>query len=83
MQVYAHFGISLPHSSASQSGYGKSVSYSEAQPGDLIFYANGGTVHHVALYIGGGQIVHAKGAAYGICINSATYNTIYSVRRIL
>ena len=79
MSVYAKFGVSLPHSSAAMAGCGRGVSYSEAMPGDIICYAG-----HVAIYMGGGKIVHAKGTAYGIVGNdNATYKTIITVRRLL
>lgn len=78
MSVFANFGISLPHSSAALQGCGKAVSYADAQPGDLICYSG-----HVAIYMGGGQIVHAQSAAVGITTSSATYRTIVAVRRVL
>ncbi|MFR9271223.1 MAG: NlpC/P60 family protein [Clostridia bacterium] len=81
MAVYAAFGVSLPHNDAAQEACGRAVSYSEAQPGDLIFYGG-----HVGIYIGGGSIVHASNSAPypegGIKISSATYRTIKCVRRI-
>ena len=77
MSVYAHFGVSLPHSSSAQRNVGTEVSYSEAQPGDIICYKG-----HVAIYIGGGQIVHAANEKTGITVSSATYADILSVRRI-
>ena len=78
--VYAHFGISLPRTTSEMvhSGYG--VSYDEAQPGDMIFYGDGG---HVGLYMGDGNIVNALNSRKGICICSATYTDIYAVRRVL
>ena len=77
--VYAHFGINIPSYSYSQRSVGKEVSYENAQPGDLICYAG-----HVAIYMGNGKIVHAKGTAYGIVGNdNATYRPIITVRRLL
>lgn len=78
MSVYAHFGYSLPHNSYAQLNCGKAVSYGEAQPGDLIIYPN-----HVALYAGGGMIIHASSPRTGITTGSATYRTILGVRRII
>ena len=77
--VYAHFGINIPSYSYSQRSVGQEVSYSNAQAGDLICYAG-----HVAIYMGNGQIVHAKGTAYGIvAYDNATYRPIITVRRVL
>jgi cell wall-associated NlpC family hydrolase len=74
MQVYAHYGISLPHHAASQPAYGRRISASQAQPGDLFFYGSGG-IGHVGIYIGNGQIVHASNPRSGIKISSAYYQT--------
>lgn len=57
MAAWASAGVSLPHSSAMQFNSAPHVSLSALQPGDLIFY--GSPIHHVAMYIGGGQIIHA------------------------
>ena len=78
MAVYKNFGINLPRSSYSQSTVGRGVSYSEAQPGDVIYYGG-----HVGIYIGNGQIVHASTERTGIKITSATYRSIITVRRIV
>lgn len=82
MSVYANFGVYLPHSSASQSGYGYEVSASEAQPGDLFFYGYGG-VNHVGIYIGNGQIVHSSTPETGVRVSSAFYESPVCVRRLL
>lgn len=78
MAVYQAFGYSLPRSSYAQSSAGRAVSYSEAQPGDIIYYGG-----HVGIYIGNGQIVHASTERTGIKITSATYRSIITVRRIV
>ncbi len=78
MSVYKNFGISLPRSSYAQSTVGKAVSYSEAKPGDVIYYGG-----HVGIYIGSGQIVHASTERTGIKITSATYRNIVTIRRIV
>ena len=52
-------GISLPHSSRMQYNYGKHVSRSEIQPGDLCFYYT--PIQHVGIYIGNGRIINATG----------------------
>lgn len=83
MQIYARYGISLPHHAASQPGYGTRISASEAQPGDLFFYGSGSTIGHVGIYIGNGQIVHASNARTGIKISSAYYRTPICVARYL
>lgn len=74
--VFAHFGISLPRSSYAQSTYGREVSVSEIQPGDVLYYGG-----HVAIYVGNGMIVHASTAATGIKYSSAYYRTIITARR--
>jgi cell wall-associated NlpC family hydrolase len=57
MAAWAQAGVSLPHSSSMQLSSGTSVSQSELQPGDLVFFYS--PVSHVGLYVGGGQLVHA------------------------
>jgi cell wall-associated NlpC family hydrolase len=57
MFAWAAAGVSLPHSSSMQYSSGTRVSVGSLQPGDLVFY--GSPIHHVALYVGGGQVIHA------------------------
>ncbi len=76
LSVYKKFGIKLSHSSSAQSKEGTKISASELQPGDLIFYANSsGTINHVALYIGGGRVIHASSPSTGIKISKYNYRT--------
>lgn len=81
MSVHALFGISTPRDSWGQLAGGKAVNYSDMLPGDVIVYSN-----HVAIYIGGNQIVHASNSAPypagGIKISSPpNYRTVLGVRR--
>ena len=69
MNVYAAFGISLPHYSGVKINYGQAVSYEQLQTGDLICFSG-----HVGIYIGGGMMVHAASAERGIVVDNVFYN---------
>lgn len=83
MQIMAKYGIYLPHLASAQAAYGRSVSTSELQPGDLIFYGSSSYISHVAIYIGNGQIVHASNRRDGIKVSNAFYRTPVCSRRLL
>ena len=79
--VYSQIGIYLPHHAASQFGYGVPVSYSELQPGDLVFF-NG--LGHMGMYIGGGQFIHAPHTGDVVKISTlAGYSSFVGARRVL
>ena len=82
LSVYRKYGVSLPHSSKAQANCGTRIDVSEVQPGDLVFYG-GKNIHHVAMYIGNGQVVHAQSAKTGIVVTSMYYNTPTRAARIL
>ena len=82
MGIYSHFGYYLPRTSAAQAAATRSVSSSEVQVGDLFFYGSG-SVSHVALYIGGGQIIHASNVRDGIKISSAYYRQPLKIGRVM
>lgn len=86
-QIMAKFGYSISRTSSSQSGDGRAVSTSNLRVGDLVFYGDGGSIDHVALYIGGGQVVHASNSAPyprgGIKISNVNYRTPICARRII
>lgn len=83
MQVMAQYGVYLSHSSRAQANEGTAISTSELKPGDLIFYGRGSTINHVAIYIGGGQIVHASNKRDGIKISNYMYRTPLKCVRVL
>lgn len=66
-------GVGLSHSSRAQAGEGHAVSEAEARPGDLVFYGKGGSINHVALYMGDGRIVHASTEKTGIIVGNVSY----------
>lgn len=86
MYVLREFGYSISRTPQGQfTSAGRSISYSEIQPGDIICYSsNGGrSCTHVAFYIGNGQILHAANSRDGVKISSATYDDIYGVRNVI
>lgn len=83
-QVYLHFGYSITRTATSQAGDGTPVSIDSLQPGDLVFYADDdGSIGHVTIYIGGGQVVHASNPSNGIMVSDMYYRTpVWAVRII-
>lgn len=77
MKVFENFGIDTGRTSRDQADKGKTIPLDSIQPGDLVFYANGDYINHVALYIGGGQIIHASTPKNGIMITTMNYRTPY------
>lgn len=75
MRVFEHFGIATGRNSREQAENGRQIAVEAVKPGDLLFYASGDTINHVAIYIGGGQVIHAASARTGITISPADYRT--------
>ena len=75
MRIFEHFGVTTGRTSRDQAANGKEISLDQIQPGDLLFYASGKTINHVALYIGDGKIIHASTSKIGIIISTAYYRT--------
>lgn len=82
MRIYEHFGYSIPRTSSAQASASRTISSSEARPGDLFFYGSG-SVSHVAMYIGNGQVIHASNEQTGIKISTAYYRTPIKVGRFI
>ena len=81
--LYSHFGYSIPRVSGSQPSAGNIISSSNAKPGDLVFYGNGSSISHVAMYIGNGQVIHASNPRTGIKISNMYYRTPIKVVSII
>jgi cell wall-associated NlpC family hydrolase len=82
MWAYAQIGVSLPHSSYAQYGYGSPVSRSQLQPGDLVFFDGLG---HEGIYVGGGNFIHAPHTGDVVKISSMTgwyASTFVGARRL-
>lgn len=78
--VYRQFGISLPRTSSSQASVGKSVSYSQAVPGDLVVFSG-----HVGIYVGDGNMIHSPSPGQSVTISpiSTFGKSIKSIRRLI
>ena len=81
--VMKHFGYSISRTASGQMDNGASISKSELQPGDLVFFNNGNSskrATHVGIYTGNGQFVHASTSTTGVIIsdlNSSYYSSTY------
>lgn len=82
--VLKNFGISIPRVSRDQARTGTKVTSANMRPGDLIFYANrSGTINHVGMYIGNGQVVNAASTRSGIRIYRWNYRTPVAIRNVI
>ena len=75
--VCRQHGISIPRVAASQRNAGKYVSRENLLPGDLVFFAKGGRVNHVGMYIGNGNMIHAPQT--GDVVKVSSINSSYRV----
>lgn len=84
-QIFAKYNVSLSRCSYQQAENGAEISFSELQPGDLLFYYDSalGRIGHVAIYIGDNQVVHAKSSASGITTSAWNYRTPYKAVNVL
>ncbi|GAA1977945.1 NlpC/P60 family protein [Amycolatopsis minnesotensis] len=85
LMIYAFAGVrSLPHYSGYQYTSGTRVPLSQMRRGDMLFYGGGGGIHHVALYLGGGQMIEAPQSGSVVKVSSVRYGGImpYATRLI-
>ncbi|MBP3932092.1 MAG: SH3 domain-containing protein, partial [Peptostreptococcaceae bacterium] len=75
--IYKQNGITIPRTSREQSNFGTTVSKSNLQPGDLLFFSTDGSggVSHVGIYVGNGQMVHVSSSKNSVI--STSINTSY------
>nr|MDQ3764999.1 NlpC/P60 family protein [Actinomycetota bacterium] len=76
LMIYAFsraLGYSLPHYSGFQYNSGRKVPLAQKRPGDMLFWARNGTIHHVALYIGGEQMIEAPYSGSVVRVTSVRY----------
>lgn len=71
--VFRDKGIMIPRNSRAQATGGKRVSIKDIKPADLIFYGRGGTINHVAIYIGNYKVISASNAKTGIRVTKYDY----------
>ena len=83
LSVYKNFGITLSHSSRAQAGEGTRISYSEIQPGDLVFWGSGASAYHVGIAVDGGSYIHAAGSGQGVVVDTMAYYTPSFAMRVL
>lgn len=85
MMAYRQGGVTLPHYSGYQATMGTAVSRANMKPGDLIFWYT--PVAHVSMYVGDGKMIHARGTAYGVVVQSvdqyAGWTPIVGIRRFI
>jgi len=81
--IFSQFGYELPRTSAEQSQFGTKIAYKDAAPGDLIFYAKGGSVYHVLIYVGEGKGLNAASTSQGIKVSDIDESKVVWATRVI
>jgi len=81
--VYKHFGVSLGRTTKQQIFNGVGVSRSELQPGDLVFYGQGGIPSHMGIYVGNGNYIHSPQTGEVIKISPYDRSDYITARRVM
>lgn len=79
--VFRQLGVSLPHYAAAQFGYGQPVSRGDLEPGDVVFF--GSSLHHVGIYVGDGNMIHAPYTGAVVRVNSVDRSDYAGARRMI
>lgn len=81
--VYRQMGVSLYRVAADQAKNGVYVAKEDLMPGDLVFFKKAGrAIHHVGIYAGNGNYLHAPYTGRTVCIEPMTRSDYYTARRI-
>ncbi|MFF9913941.1 C40 family peptidase [Streptomyces sp. NPDC013457] len=81
--AYRQAGVDLPRISNQQSSMGTSVSLSNLQPGDILYWGSRSGSYHVAIYVGGGKYVGAQNPSTGVVERSLDWDMPSGAVRIL
>ena len=81
--IYKKQGYKLPRTASQQARKGKRVSQKNLKKGDLLFYGSGKRISHVAIYIGGGKIIHASNPRDGVKISKYNYRKPVVIKRFI
>lgn len=71
--AFAQAGVSLPHSAADQYGYGTHIAPADLQPGDIVFFDEGGGIGHDGIYVGNGNMIDANHSGGWVDVRSMAY----------
>jgi cell wall-associated NlpC family hydrolase len=81
MRAWERGGVYLPHLASAQYRMSKKVSFDAMRPGDLVFFADGGAIYHVGIFIGGGQMIEAPFTGANVRISSIWRDSLYAAAR--
>lgn len=78
--VYRQYGYSLPRTADAQAAAGRSVARKDLKPGDLVYFASGGSINHIGIYVGNGKFIHSSSPRSGGVIYSSLSEDYYAAR---
>lgn len=78
--VFRQYGYNLPRTAADQAAAGKKVSKKDLKPGDLVYFASGGSIDHIGIYVGNGKFIHSSSPRSGGVIYTSLSESYYAAR---